>query len=90
MLLDVKYDQRSRVIAKSVRLYQENEAFRNELLSMLDHLMRPSTLEVDGKDIPFERFYVVLVEANEAVIPEEFLDKRRRAALINTFSTKRK
>jgi antitoxin component YwqK of YwqJK toxin-antitoxin module len=81
ILLDIHYDEAGRVSAKSVRLYQENEAFHQELLSMLGRLPKPGRLTLDGTPTLYERFFVVLVEGNTVVIPEEVLDKRLRAFL---------
>jgi antitoxin component YwqK of YwqJK toxin-antitoxin module len=80
VLLDIKYDKSGRVATRSVRMYQENEGFRKELVSLLEDMKRPGKLILDGNDTPFERFYVVLVEGNAAVIPEEFLQKSRQIA----------
>jgi antitoxin component YwqK of YwqJK toxin-antitoxin module len=84
ILLDIHYDQAGRISAKSVRLYQEDEAFHQELLSMLDRLSTPGRLTLDGTPTAYERFFVVLVAANTVVIPEEVLDKRERAFLFGT------
>lgn len=81
ILLDIHYDMAGQLSAKSVRLYQENEAFQNELLAMLDRLSRPGRFTLNGKSTPYERFYVVLVEANSVVIPEEILYKRIQALI---------
>ena len=78
ILLDIRYDETGRIARKSVRLYQENETFRKELLAMSDRLPKPGKLTLDGNRAPYERFYVLLVEANEVVIPEEVLYKRRQ------------
>jgi antitoxin component YwqK of YwqJK toxin-antitoxin module len=84
VLLDIQYDKAGQVSAKTVRLYQENEAFRKELMTMLDRLPKPGKLTLDGKSTPYERFFVVLVEANEMLIPEEVLYKRRQVIHFNS------
>jgi len=84
ILLDIHYDKAGRVSAKSVRLYQENEALRKELLTMVDRLQKPGKMTLDGNGTPYERWYVVLVEATQVVIPEEVLYKRRQAFLFGS------
>ncbi len=84
ILLDVQYDDAGHLAARSVQLYQENEAFQKELLTMLDRLSRPGRLTLNGHATPYERFYVVLVEANTVVIPEEVLYKRLQSFLFGT------
>jgi antitoxin component YwqK of YwqJK toxin-antitoxin module len=44
----------------------------------------PGRLTLNGKSRPYERFYVVLVEANTVVIPEEILYKRLQAFLFGS------
>ncbi|HTR31406.1 MAG TPA: hypothetical protein VMH27_19170 [Puia sp.] len=75
ILLDIHYDRKGKVSATSVRLYQENEGLRKELLVTLNHLQRRAPYLVDDKAIPFEKCYIVLAEANDVVIPEEVINK---------------
>jgi hypothetical protein len=60
---------------------QHARNLQNELLAMLDRLSRPGRFTLNGKSTPYERFYVVLVEANSVVIPEEILYKRIQALI---------
>lgn len=81
VLLDMHYDRKGHLAGKSVRLYDQNEAFRTSLLTMIDRLPTPGRFELNGKPEPFERFYVLLVQADEVVMPEEILYKQRMQRL---------
>jgi antitoxin component YwqK of YwqJK toxin-antitoxin module len=77
VLLDLHYDENGQIVAKSVRLYQQNNAFEKDILAMLDGLNDREKLILDKKGTAFEKFFVVLVDANETVIPEELLVRQR-------------
>ena len=77
VLLDIHYNRHGRILDKSVRLYQENAAFKADLLKMIDHMQTPAEFYLDGKNVSFEKFYVILIEANQLVIPEQLLEKQR-------------
>jgi hypothetical protein len=55
-------------------------------LNMLDDLKYQALLIVNNKRYPYEKFYVVLVESNEVVIPEELLKKTKQNANRTTIS----
>lgn len=82
VLLDMHYDKKGRLSAKSVRLYDKNDAFQADLLAMIDRLPLQEPFTLNDRSTPYERFYVLLVQDNDVVIPEEVIDKQRRAAIL--------
>ena len=62
---------------KVIRLSRQNDAFEKSLRDMLDHVQyRPWSRK--GQNMPYEKFYIVLVSAGNFVIPEELLINQRR------------
>lgn len=86
VFLDLKYDESGQINKKYVRLFQENEAFKSDILNMLDDLKYQALLIVNNKRYPYEKFYVVLVESNEVVIPEELIKNTKQNANRTTIS----
>lgn len=76
VFIDLQYDEDGMASKKYVRLFNENTGFKNELLKMLESLNHQTPLKADGKRAAFERFYIVLVGANEVLIPEEVIKKQ--------------
>jgi hypothetical protein len=81
VFIDLKYDENGIISNKYVRLFNENIGFKNEILKMLERLNHQSPAIADGQKTSFEKFYIVLVESNEVVIPEEALKKQRSIPL---------
>ncbi|HET6253410.1 MAG TPA: hypothetical protein VFE32_05025 [Puia sp.] len=77
ILLDVHINSAGRVISSYVRLYQPNEAFGNEVRAMASRLAYPSMSGIRGSGMGYEKFYIILVEANDVVIPEQILQDQR-------------
>jgi antitoxin component YwqK of YwqJK toxin-antitoxin module len=76
IFLDLKYNETGQIIKKDVRMFVRNDAFKTEILDMLDNMR----LDVDaykGTKITFDKFFVALVEANDVVLPEELLMRQR-------------
>jgi antitoxin component YwqK of YwqJK toxin-antitoxin module len=62
---------------KVIRLSQQNDAFEKDLRNMLDHVQyQPWSRK--GQNLPYEKFYIVLVSGGNFVIPEELLTNQRR------------
>jgi hypothetical protein len=78
ILIDIKYNENDSISEKSVKLYKENDEFKNAILNMLDKYMVVQPLSKNNKNpIAYERFYILLIEKNEMVIPEEILSQQR-------------
>ena len=77
VFVDLKYTAYGQILKKYVRLYQTNPAFEKDILDMLERFDNLPPVIVNGNPYPFEKFYILLVEGNEVVIPEEVLMKSR-------------
>jgi hypothetical protein len=75
--LYIHFNQRGLLSGKSVFLYRQNDRFKNELLKMLGQLGEEGPQETGKSDTGVNKFYVVLVENNQMVIPEELLANAR-------------
>ncbi len=73
VFLDIKYDKKGHATSNYVRLIHENKTFEADLTKMLGDLSNPGPLIIDDVHMPFEKFYIVLVDANEFIIPAEML-----------------
>jgi YD repeat-containing protein len=71
VLLDIKYDENGKIIGKSAKLFQPNPRLEDDLLLVLYDLDNQNSAFVKRK-IPFELFYIVLIEGNKMAIPENY------------------
>jgi antitoxin component YwqK of YwqJK toxin-antitoxin module len=77
VFLDLLIGTSGDIHQKVIRLSQQNDAFEKDLRNMLDHVQyQPWSRK--GQDMPYEKFYIVLVSAGNFVIPEELLINQRR------------
>jgi YD repeat-containing protein len=77
VFLDLLIGTSGDIHQKVIRLSQQNDAFEKDLRNMLDHVQyQPWNRK--GQDMPYEKFYIVLVSAGNFVIPEELLINQRR------------
>ena len=76
IFLDIKFDSTGKINQKYLRLLHPDTAFQADILDMLDILNNQTQLWINGQKFEFEKFFVVLVEAGEVVIPEQLLRKR--------------
>ncbi len=79
--MDLRINDAGHVASSYIRLYQPNEGFGNDIRAMasrLTYLAHPAANSKTDPKILFEKFYFILVEANEVVIPEEILENQRR------------
>jgi hypothetical protein len=76
IFLYLHFDEHGLLRNKNVRLYHENAAFKTELLKFLDGLSEQTFSAGNGNE--FSKFYIVLVEDNQMVIPEELLQQTRK------------
>ncbi|HLY68793.1 MAG TPA: hypothetical protein VKR53_03620, partial [Puia sp.] len=73
LFLYVHFDQQGLLRNKNVLLYQENETLKRELMNFLDGLNAQKPLVINNHNTDYSKFYVVLIENNQLVIPEELL-----------------
>jgi antitoxin component YwqK of YwqJK toxin-antitoxin module len=73
IFINLNYDGSGKMLEKYIRLYQPNEAFQQDIFRMLDGFDHRGPVTIDGKPSAYQEFYVVLVESNHAVIPEQIL-----------------
>jgi antitoxin component YwqK of YwqJK toxin-antitoxin module len=71
------YDEEGLLRNKYVRLFRQNDAFREAIQKMLDGFSGQLPIRIDNKNRAFEKFYVILVEGNQMVIPEQILENAR-------------
>ena len=81
VFMDLRINGAGHVTSSYIRLYQPNEGFENNIRAMASRLTYPAYPAAYAKANPtivFEKFYFILVEANEVVIPEQILENQRR------------
>ena len=77
VFLDLLIGTSGDIHQKVIRLSQQNDAFEKSLRDMLDHVQyQPWSRK--GQNLPYEKFYIVLVSGGNFVIPEELLINQRR------------
>jgi antitoxin component YwqK of YwqJK toxin-antitoxin module len=77
IFLDLAYDEKGMLSKKVVKLFQENQEFQQEIGNMLEHFGSQSPATGNGKRMPYEKFYILLVEGNHMIIPEQALKNAR-------------
>jgi antitoxin component YwqK of YwqJK toxin-antitoxin module len=77
VFLDVKVSGAGRILSTDVRLHQQNDAFAKDIRDMAARLTYPASSKAGDQGASYEKLYIILVEANHVVIPEEVLQSQR-------------
>jgi hypothetical protein len=77
VFLYVHFNSHGQLTNRSVILYNQNDRFKEELLKILDQLGQQNAQGNQKIGSGFGKFYVVLLEGNQMVIPEELLANAR-------------
>lgn len=75
--LDIKFNRKGKLIGKYVRLAHPDEALEKDMLDMLSGVKSPGTMSVNDLNVAYDKFFIVLIDASQAIIPEEVLSKQR-------------
>jgi hypothetical protein len=78
VFVDMTFDRSGTAGHFNTRFYERNDEFDSEIHKMLDHLKKLSPVTINGAKVQMEKFCVVLVDANQVVIPEAMLDDQVR------------
>jgi antitoxin component YwqK of YwqJK toxin-antitoxin module len=76
VFLYILFDSNGQIKEKFVQMYQQNDELRTEFIKLLDGWSGQPTM-VNNSNIEYSKFYTILVEDNQYVIPEELLRKSR-------------
>jgi antitoxin component YwqK of YwqJK toxin-antitoxin module len=71
IFLDVHFNSAGQVLGSYVRLYQPNGDFENDIREMASHLIFNRVSGNEDVHATYERFYIILAEAGEVLIPEQ-------------------
>jgi hypothetical protein len=79
ILFDINYDSKGRAAKTQLSMYNKNDTLAADFLLVLKKIDGSGDLfqDVKGNNLPTERFYILLAENNQIVVPEEILSKDR-------------
>jgi hypothetical protein len=76
IFFDLRLDGFGHVLSSTVRLHQQDEGFAEAIRGMTARLVYPLTHPRPDQS-PYDKFYIVLVDGNQVVIPEELVRSHR-------------
>lgn len=85
VFLDLRVGANGGVVSSSAWLHQPDSAFERGIREMAAQLPFKAYTGADGKGAPYEKTYIVLIDRNQIVIPEELVAAERLNRRANQF-----